>query len=74
MKRIALLETGAQEVPSLRLGSGAIHRGPLRGQLRSMVEAPIRVTQCSGFAYGLFPEIVEEPSANDFTDFRLVIG
>src|ERR1700685_3816951 len=73
MEGITLLEAVAQKVPRLRLGGGAIHRRPLWRQLRSMLEAPIRVTQSCGPANRLLAKIVKEPAADDFSDFRFVV-
>src|SRR6266852_212151 len=73
MERVALLEASAQEVARLRFGGGAIDRRPLRRQLGSMLEAPIRITQSRRLAHRLLTKIIEETAADDFSDLRFVV-
>ena len=60
---VARLETAAEEVAGPGLGSGGVHGGPLRRQLRAALEAPVGIGFRHVLAGPLAAKILEQAIA-----------
>src|SRR4030042_2887273 len=73
MERVTSLKTASEKFSGLGLCCGAVHGCPLRRQLSTAFETPVRIFFGNVFAPPGAPDVLEQAAADDLADFGLVI-